>query len=202
MADLGNMQTRVRTALEDAGATQLWTTDEINEALRVELDNYSALNPDQAVSMATAADGDLTIALPSGATEIVRVSDPYGAVIPERAPSPARYVANEEQAWEVFAGSIRFARQLNAGDYTLWYRTFRTFPALSTDTFPVPEQDTSLIVAGAVLWALDFRAREEWKRGALPARYQLALDRARLAYERLWEGWRRRVRTGSVRVSG
>ena len=104
--------------------------------------------------------------------------------------------------WEQFAGALRFTQPLVAGSYTVYYAATRTFPATGDEPFPVPPAAEALILTGALVWALEFRAREEWKRGPLPPRYESRLEAARRDYQALQRDLRRRLRTRTVEVSG
>lgn len=200
MATLAEVRERLRTTLEDTGVAPLWRDAELDEALRAELDAYSAAAPEERVAQVVATEGDRTLPLPVGLIAMLRVVNGRGAVIPERS-SPLRGAAGEELAWELFGGELRFSQPLQAGTYELWHTAFRTWPGSDEAAFPVPEADLSLVLAGAVVWALDFRARQEWKRGPLPPRHSLAREAAVDHYRRLSDAWRRKVRVGAVRVT-
>lgn len=202
MATLAEVRTRVRTWLEDSGASPLWSNDQIDEGLRVALDGYSQIAPDQKTATITAAAGDTTLPLPGPAMIVVRLRDPNGYILPARAASPLRYDADEEQSWEGWDDELTLTRPATAGDYTVWYLATRTFPAADADAFPVPDVDLSLVLAGATYWAMQQRAGAEWKRGQIPARYQERLDAAKQDYNDLLAARRRRVRTTTVEVSG
>lgn len=202
MATLSEMRTRVRVWLEDEAASPLWSDAEIDEGLKAELDEYSAWNPDHVRQTYAVAAGNTSISLGVEVLGVYRVVDPNGRIVPRRSASPARYVADEEQSWELWGSTLSLARQVVAGDWTVWYEGYRAFPATDAGTFPVPAGDEALIVAGAVVWCLEHRAREEWKRGPLPPRYEQRLQAAKADYRDLMNQTRRRLRVATVEVTG
>ncbi len=156
----------------------------------------------------SAGDGDVhggggghRATVPAGALQIRRIIDPNGWVIPEQGAEPGRYVGDLELGWLVFAGEIRFSRALIAGDYTVWYFTAHTFPGSDATTFTIPDSDIPLLIAGATVYAIEVRGRQEWKRGPLPARYSQAMLDARAAYSAAWRERRRVIRTSSLKSS-
>ncbi|MFS8531673.1 hypothetical protein [Sphaerobacter thermophilus] len=202
MPTLSQMRDRLRLWLEDDGTVGLWTDAELDEALRWSLERYSRWEPAERILTAAVDAGATEIALPEDTLDVARVVAPGGQVIPRRAAAPARVVAGEELAWEQFAGALRFTQPLVAGSYTVYYAATRTFPATGDEPFPVPPAAEALILTGALVWALEFRAREEWKRGPLPPRYESRLEAARRDYQALQRDLRRRLRTRTVEVSG
>lgn len=202
MATLAEVRTRVRTWLEDSGASPLWSDEAIDEGLNDALIEFGYGEPAQKTTTITAAAGATLLTPPDDFQRCARLIDPNGAIVPQRAASAARYVADEEQSWEDFAGNLRLARPATAGDYTLWYEALYAFPATDATAWPTPADSIPLIIAGACYWALQERAVQEWKRGPLPARYQERITSALEDYHRLQAARRRRVRTSTVEVSG
>lgn len=194
MTTLGDVRDRLRTRLEDTSASSLWSDTTLDEGLQRALDAYSQWSPSESVTTFTAADGDTSVSLPTGALRVLKVIDPNGWTIPPLAGESLRYTADEEQSWSVFAGSLRFARLLIAGTYTVYTTGARTWPAADDSDFPVIDSDVSLILAGATVYALEVRATQEWKRGPLPARYSEAISEARAAYAAEWRERRRVIR--------
>ena len=201
MVTLGEARERVRRRLEDAAATALWPDALLDDGLSAELDAYSQWLPAQRSATVIAAAGDTTLALPAEAVEVRRVLDPNGAVVP---PSPAGVGllaegdGRAEQGWERWDAALRLRRPLAAGTYTLLYTAVRVMPSGDAEPFPVRDADVSLIVAGAAAYALETRAIQEWKRGALPDRYETALRVLKAAYDAAWDQRRRRVRVWAV----
>ena len=198
MLTLGETRARVRRRLEDAGAMALWPDALLNDGLGATLDAYSQWLPAQRSAAVVVADGDTTLALPTEVLEVRLVLDPTGAVLP---PSPAGAGLENgraEQGWERWGALLRVQHPLAAGTYTLLYTAARVMPAGDGEPFPVRDADVSLIVAGAAVYALETRAIQEWKRGALPDRYETALRVLKAAYDAAWDQRRRRVRVWAV----
>jgi hypothetical protein len=199
MATLSEVRDRLRTRLEDTSVAPLWSDTTLDEGLKRALDAYSQWSPSESVTTFTAADGDTSASLPSGGapaggSRVLEVIDPNGWTIPPLTGERLRYSGDEELSWSVFAGSLRFARPLISGTYTVYTTGARAWPASDDDDFPVPESDLSLILSGAAVYALEVRATQEWKRGPLPARYSEAISEARSAYAAEWRERRRVIR--------
>jgi hypothetical protein len=194
MATLSEVRDRLRTRLEDTSDAPLWSDTTLDEGLRRALDAYSQWNPSENITTFTAADGDTSAALPSGGSRVLKVIAPNDDVIPPQAGESRGYTGDEEQSWTVFAGSLRFARPLSAGTYTVYSIGARIWPDADESDVPVPESDLGLILAGATVYALEVRATQEWKRGPLPARYGEAINEARAAYAAEWRVRRRAIR--------
>lgn len=195
MATLAEMRARLRARLEDEGATPLWSDAALNEALRVALEEYAQWRPRETRQEAQVFEGDETIGGLTEAVAVVRVEDPAGRVVPPRAAAPARATADEEQAWELFDGTIVFTRTpLAPGIWRLWYLATRPFPVADAVTFPVEAGDAGLVLAIAALWALEQRATGGWKRGQRADLDEARLAAARREVERQWTQ-RRRLRS-------
>lgn len=201
MTTLSETRQRVRLALEDTGASTSWTDEEIDEGLVRALDEYSHRSPVELKAEIPVSEGDSSLDLPNGARSVHRVIDPNGSVLPPQA-IPLRGTAGSEQSWEVWGDRVEFARRLPAGDVTLWYLGARDFPESDEAPVPVPDEDVSLLILGAVMWCLEQRSVADWKRGVLPARYETVLRRAQEAYRSAWRSRERRVRTGRVLGTG
>jgi hypothetical protein len=194
MTTLGDLRDRLRTRLEDTSGAPLWSDATLDEGLKRTLDAYSQWSPSESVTTFTAVDGDTSATLPNGALRVLEVVDSNGWTIPPLTGERLRYSGDEELSWSVFAGSLRFARPLSAGTYTLYTTGARAWPTSDDDDFPVPASDLSLILAGATVYALEVRATQEWKRGPLPTRYSEAISEARASYAAEWRERRRVIR--------
>ena len=201
MTTRADTRQRVRLALEDSGASTSWSDEEIDEGLVQALDEYSHRYPMELMAEIPVSEGQSSLDLPDGARSVRRVIDPNGNVVPPQT-IPLRGTAGSEQSWEVWGDRVEFARRLPAGDVTLWYLGPRSFPESDGKSIPVPEEDISLLVLGAVMWCLEQRSVADWKRGSLPARYETVLRRAQEAYRSAWRSRERRVRTGRVVGTG
>jgi hypothetical protein len=86
-----------------------------------------------------------------------RVTLADGRVLPKRG-APQRWTSDEEAAWEVFAGTLVFARPLTAQTLSVWHTAMMTLADL-------PAADEGLLVLGGVVQALEARAVQDFKRG-------------------------------------
>jgi hypothetical protein len=179
----------------------MWSDADIAEGLQTALDTYSSWMLLEKRTTIAGVEGDLWLDLPADLVSVVRVVAPWGGVIPRRG-NPMRSQVAEELAWEQWGDRLEFSRALTAGDYAIWYTATRTLPATDGGELPVPEADVTLLVVDAAVVCLDRLGVEEWKRGALPARYEVILRRARGESARLWATRRGRARMRTVDVSG
>jgi hypothetical protein len=199
-AALNEVRNQVRLRLEDASGAG-WSDEEIDAGLSQSLDEYSHRRPQEMRKAIEVTIGDMSVDLPEGARQVLRVIDPAGNVIPPQS-VPLRGSAGSEQAWEVWGNRIEFNRRLPEGEIDVWFHGPRAFPANDAEPMPVPDEDVSLLVAGAVVWCLEQRSVAEWKRGALPARYEMVLRRAQEEHRAAWRTRERRIRSGRIVGTG
>lgn len=191
MATMAALRGRVRLRLEEATAA-VWSDAELDEGITGALEAYGWIFPREVLAAVAVNDGDTTVAVPAGALDVVRVVLENGAVVPKRG-APAGRTADEDLAWEVFAGSLRFSRGLSAQTITLWHTAAQTLDDL-------PPADEGLLVLGGVVQALEARAVQEFKRGGPlgGAGYDAVITRARAEFEREMDRRRRKVRATLV----
>jgi hypothetical protein len=201
MMTLADVREQVRLRLEDTGTTTSWSDEEIDASLRQALAHHSHRFPAEQRMGIPVSPGDSSIELPDELQKVVRVIDPRDMVVPPQT-IPLRGVAGSEQAWEVWGNRLEFSRMLPEGTVQLWYLGARSFPEEDSGPVPVPDEDVSLLVLGSVAWCLEQRAVADWKRGALPARYETVLRRAQDDYRAAWRSRERRVRVGRVVGTG
>lgn len=187
----------VRRKLEDTSGTPLWADALLNDGLKAALDDYSAFRRDEKTSTVTLADGDTSFALPADCRQLVAMIGPDGWRYPMATEGFGR-TSDLALSWEVFGSTVYLTAAASAGDYTLWYRADYVFPSSDAATFPIPDSDVGLLVAAAMVYALDERAVQEGKRGPVPPRYQVVLQQARAELAREWDARRRRVRVRTL----
>ena len=186
MTTMAAMRARVRARLEEASAG-VWSDAELDECVTGALEAYGWRFPIEAVASVAVGEGATSAALPAGALETRRVVLTNGTVVPRRG-APRDTTAGEELAWEVFAGSLRFARPLAAQNLSVWHTAS---PALAD----VPLADEGLLTLGAVAQALELRAVEVYKRGGGDtAGADVTVARAWVAFERALDRRGRRLR--------
>lgn len=189
MATAEALRARTRQRLEENTAA-VWTDDEIDECVTGALEAYSWLFPDELIATAVVADGAVSAPAPTGAQAIQRVILANGTVVPRRG-RPLRATADEELAWELYAGALHFSRDLSAQTLTIWHTA-----AVTLDTLPAA--DEGLVVLGAVVGALQARAVQDYKRGGPGATSEHVTARASDDYERALARRTRRMRDGMV----
>jgi hypothetical protein len=197
MPTLAETRDDVRLALEDMSSSPIWSDEEIDAGLRQSLERYSHRVPQVKTTNIPVAQGDSSLTLPDGVHRVLRVTDPRGSVIPPQT-IPLRGTAGAEQSWEVWGNRVEFARRLPGDEVEIRYLGPRAFPTDDQSTVPVPEDDLSLLITGAVRWCLEQRAIADWKRGSLPARYEMVLRRAQENEQTAWRTRDRQVRTGRI----
>lgn len=197
MPTLSEARDHVRLALEDLTSTPLWSDEEIDTGLRQSLECYSQRVPKELTVEIPVDEGDSSITLPTGTRRVLRVIDPRGGVIPPQT-IPLRGTAGAEQSWEVWGDRVEFARRLPAGNVEIRYLGPRTFPPDDESAMPLLADDLSLLILGAVRWCLEQRAIADWKRGSLPARYEMVLRRAQENEQAAWRNRERRINTGRM----
>lgn len=158
MATLGTLQERVALKLGDTG-NDIWTTDDLEEAIRAALHEYSKTRPRQAVELLTLAAGGREIDV-SGIDGLLQVVDlwlPYTVSAPEFPPNrrPFRHwpdlglLVVVDESFQPAAGQT--AR--------VFYTAMQALEDLdeATET-TVPADDESLLVTGAAGHAATSRA--------------------------------------------
>lgn len=158
MATLTALRTRLRARLEEA-APAVWTDTELDECLAGAIEEYSWRFPREVVTTLTLAEGATSAALPAGTRAVERVVLADGAVLPRRG-APAGHAGREESAWEVFGGTLWFTVPLPAQTLALWLRADAGLAEL-------PAADEGLVVALALVAALEQRAVQDLKRGRM-----------------------------------
>lgn len=189
MATAEEIRARVRTRLEETSAA-VWTDAELDECVTGALEAYSERFPDEVITTAAVPDGATSTAAPTGTRAIQRVILADGTVVPRRR-SPTRATADEELAWELYAGLIHVTQELSAQTLTIWHTA-----AVTLDTLPGP--DEGLIVLGAVAQALEARAIQDYKRGGPITSNDSVISHARDTYERALTRRSRRMRSTTV----
>lgn len=191
MPTLSDLRTRLRQRLDEQTAA-IWTDAELDEAIDATLEEYNHLFPREQELGQPVSEGALSVALPAGARAVTRVALADGRVLPRRG-EPVGATADEQDAWEVFAGQLRFSRPLAAQTLTLWLLTDHAV----TD---VPDGDSGLLVLGGLWRALVQRSVQDFKRGGPLAgvSYELIIRWARDEYERALDRRRRRLRSRLV----
>ena len=153
-----NLRDRVESRLQDATNAR-WSTDDLDEAIRTALDEYSQRQPYSAIGTITLAAAGREISL-SSLTGLIRVEKvwwDYDSSTPGYPPNWRHF--------EVWPGPILYIddRVQPAKDdvVRIWYTKLHTINGLDSATATtVPAEDVSTIVTGAAYHAARARAIE------------------------------------------
>lgn len=194
MATLGEARARLRRALEDSDpVAPLWSDPELNELLATAHREYGARFPREVTVTLAAVLGQTEYPLASDARRVLRVESPPGQPLPRR-PASLGHEAGAAQSWAFFGGAIQLGLPA-AEPLVVAYRGLYSFPTSDSADLGVPDEGVDLVVAGAVVLALQRREVMAAKRrgGAPPV--SPALLAARQTYAALLAACRR-VRMG------
>jgi len=155
---LTTLRDRVEAALHDSG-NATWSTDDLDEAIRTALHEYSANLPYETIGTVTlsAAGREVDISSLSGYLTVERVWWDYDSTDPAYPP--------HWRDFELWPGDVLFIKdsdEPDSGDVVrVWYTKRHTLKDLDSATATTfSERDESLIVVGACAYAALQRAVE------------------------------------------
>lgn len=155
---LADLRDRVEATLQDATNVR-WSTDDIDEAIRKALEQYSRRNPDHTISTLTlAADGrEIDISSLTTLLRVEKVWWDYDATTPGHPPNWRQF--------ETWPGDLLYIDDDDApasGDKVrIWYTRKQTIEDLDSATgTTIPDEDIGYIVTGAAHFAAQSRAVE------------------------------------------
>lgn len=146
MSALVDLRDLVALDLNDP-SNNVWSTDDIDRAIKRALIDYSHVNPDQAEgTIALSADGrEISLSSLTGLIRVVRVWYPYTSSDPEDPPSWVR--------WELWASTLYVAsgdEPANGDTVRVYYHKLHTINGLDSETTTtVPADDEEVVVLGA-----------------------------------------------------
>lgn len=150
MSALADLRDLVELDLDDSG-NAVWSTDDIDRAIKRALVQYGEVNPQQIVgTIALAGDGrEISLATLTGLSRVVKVWYPYTSTDPEDPPSWVR--------WETWAGTLYIAsgaEPANGDTVRVYYHKPQTIEDLdAAAATTVSAQDEEVIVLGAGAYA-------------------------------------------------
>jgi len=157
-ATLTTLRDRVEAHLQDSGNTR-WSTDDLDEAIRQALEQYSRQNPNTAIgSIALTANGrEISLASLTGLLRVEKVWWDYDSSTPGYPPNWRQF--------QVWPGSILYvddpSEPQNGDVVRVWYTKKHTLNALDSATATtIPDEDISYLVMGAAHFAALSRAVE------------------------------------------
>jgi hypothetical protein len=155
---LADIRDRVEARLQDASNAR-WSTDDLDEAIRTALEQYSKYNPQHTLGTIalSAAGREIDISSLTGLLRVEKVWWDYDS-------SDPTYPPNYRQ-FEVWPGDVLFIddREEPAAGQTVrvWYTKLHTIEDLDSATeTTIPEDDEGTIVTGACHFAAQMRAVE------------------------------------------
>ncbi|HEM61198.1 MAG TPA: hypothetical protein ENO24_02815 [Chloroflexi bacterium] len=156
MSTLSEVRDLVEQDLDDAG-NAIWSTSDIDRAIKKALVEYSRICPQEAVATITLeADGrEISTSALTGMTSIVRVWCPYTSADPEDPPQWRR--------WELWGPTLMIldgATPASGEAVRIYYHQQHTIDGLDGEsTTTVPTEDEEVIVLGAAAYAALQQAR-------------------------------------------
>jgi hypothetical protein len=156
VSDLDTLRDMVKQDLDDTG-NDVWSTDDIDRAIKRALIDYSQVRPQEAVTtIELPADGrEVDISSISGLTRVVKVWYPYDSSAAE---SPPRWVQ-----WDKWAQTLYISSgDEPAGGKTvrIYYQKQHTIEGLDgASETTVPAEDEEVLIAGAGAYASLQKAR-------------------------------------------
>jgi hypothetical protein len=174
MATRLELRTSVRTRLEDGELVALFNDTELNDMMGMALAEYGRQVPLPSLTTTSVTASATSFPLPAGvlAAGLVGIRDAQGAEIPPmiarfgREPEELVYI---QQAWRVWANTVRLARAVAAPEAGLWsldHLAPRVLPAADGDQMPIEPGDESVVVELTLARVYERRSFEDYKRGA------------------------------------
>jgi hypothetical protein len=156
VTDLAGLRDLVEQDLDDAG-NAIWSTSDVDRAIKRALMQYSRVNPQRAVGTITlAADGrEVSISTLTGLTRVVRVWHPYTASDPEDPP--------EWRRWELWGSTLTIVdgdKPASGEVVRVFYHKMQEIDDLDgAESTTLPLEDEEIIVQGASGYAALQKAR-------------------------------------------
>jgi hypothetical protein len=207
MATLPQVRARVRRELADAGAVQVWSDDQLADAIADALRELSYELPRPTATHATttvSGQREYAVGAPENAiAEIVAVEHPEGQLLPreELAPADSANDRGYAQAWSLGDGlaEIRLRNTPSSSGQALrvYYKPLIAVPPDDATQVDVAGDEVSIVALMACRSLFDARAVDDAKRGLRqqgnPFRFRVEAALARR---------RRRARGGVMGVRG
>jgi hypothetical protein len=186
MATRLELRTSVRTRLEDGELVALFSDTELNDMMGLALAEYGRWVPLPSLATTNVA-AATSFPLPAGvfAAGLVGVRDAQGAEIPPmiarfgREPEELVYI---QQAWRVWANTVRLARAVAAPEAGLWsleHLAPRVLPTTDPAVVSIEPGDEPIVVELTLARVYERRSFEDYKRGADSAKGGALAQKAR-----------------------
>src|SRR5581483_9386740 len=173
----GGLRQRVRVELHDAGATQLWSDELLNQWLAEAISAYGHDLPKQAETTWTSVADQQEYALPSDYLAAVRVEHPDdyfrvyapvagGDVLEDVSGIPTRFRLSEQLTFDVYGGNLVLwpAPDVDGETIRLRYRALYAAPSADADVLATPSGDDELLVWWVAARALEWIGMDEARR--------------------------------------
>jgi hypothetical protein len=155
---LAQLRDRVAATLQDSGNTR-WSTDDIDEALRHALEQYSRRNPNHVIGTITltATGREISLSSLNGLLRVEKVWWDYDSTAPGYPPHWRQF--------EVWPGGILYiddeSEPQNGDVVRIWYTQKHTLNGLDgATTTTLPDEDVGYLISGAAHLAALSRAIE------------------------------------------
>lgn len=153
-----SLRSRVQARLQDSGASR-WSTDDLDEAIRTALQQYTLKSPAHAIGTVelAAAGREIDVSSLTGLLRVEKVWWDYDSETPGYPPNWRQF--------EVWPGAILYIddpeEPASGETIRVWYTKSHTVNGLdSANATTVPEEDIEIIVTGAAYFAAQQRALE------------------------------------------
>jgi hypothetical protein len=156
MSDLATLRDLVEADLDDS-ANDVWSTSEIDRAIKRALTDYSHVRPQEATGTITlAADGrEISLSTLTGLTRVVRVCYPYTASDPEDPPEWRRF-----EQWSTTLYVLDGDEPDSGEVVRVYYNKPQTIEDLDSATATtIPDDEEEVVVLGAAAYAAIQKAR-------------------------------------------
>lgn len=156
MSTLTELRELVETDLDDTG-NDIWSTDDIDRAIKRALVDYSHVNPQQSEgTIELPADGrEIDVSSLSGLMRVVRVWCPYDSSAPEHPPNWVRW-----ERWGDTLSVVSGDEPASGETIRIFYHQMHTISGLDGEgTTTVPAEDEEVVVLGAGAYAALQQAR-------------------------------------------
>jgi len=196
------LRTAVRRRLEDTGATPLWDDGTLNDFLAEAVRRYGTRVPAERTATVAVSGGATSVPVTPAlqATQVIRVLDPDGDMVPRLARTMSDGIGAPGQAWRWWGGTLRLAATPVAGNWTVEYLDGRSLPADDVTAVEIVSGDEEIVILMAAAMVLRRRAVEDAKRGLSRGSDAVAVaaDRFDAEAERRLAARLRRARGGYV----
>lgn len=214
MTTRAELRARIRTELNDAGGTPLWSDSALNQWIDEAVRDYGEHLPREASTTLTSVADQASYTLPTDCDRALRVEHPDGVFrVPLRLIGGDALPGSEIvvggpliPTYDVWAGQVVLDPAPTAGGEAIRLRYLATYPAPASDgaTLATPSRDDALLIWGVCARALRWIDTDESKRQRFERQRGVSAQQAASPYEQAlhasYAQRLRRVRPGRLAV--